>query len=86
MQSSLTDLVEHDGDQRRWRPSTATARRGEPGAGARVGLRVTAVAARCLVGVQRRSSSCLQVTQRVADGNAASRSTGMALPHRSHQP
>ena len=34
----------------------------------------------------RRSSNCLQVTQRVADGNAASRSTGIGLPHRSHQP
>ena len=41
---------------------------------------------RGLVGVQRRSSSCLQCTHRVADGNAASRSTGIALPHRSHQP
>ena len=30
-------------------------------------------------GGQRRSSSCLQVTQRVADGNAASRSTGIGV-------
>jgi hypothetical protein len=28
----------------------------------------------------------LQVTQSVADGKAASRSTGIGLPHRSHQP
>src|SRR2546421_1629338 len=39
-----------------------------------------------LAGTQRRSSNCLQVTQRVADGKAASRSTGIGLPHRSHQP
>src|SRR5262245_30659310 len=35
---------------------------------------------------QRRSSNCLQVTQRVADGKAARRSTGIGLRHRSHHP
>ena len=35
---------------------------------------------------QRRSSNCLHETHRVADGNAASRSTGIGLPHFSHQP